>query len=58
MKKNTLVGVIVAGVCAIGAAIGIGALMKKGNNEEDVDGAETEEETNEEVESEEEEFEG
>ena len=54
MKKNKLVGAIVTGVFAVGAAFGIAALCKGGKNEEcDCEADCEEDETCEETDSEE-----
>ena len=51
MKKQTLIGITVGAICAIGAAFGITALAKKGKNEDGDCEAESDEETYEEVDS-------
>ena len=53
MKKSKLVGTIGAIVIGIGAAIGIGALVKKGKNEDCEEGEYVYDETCEEADSEE-----
>lgn len=53
MKKSKLVGTIGAIVIGIGAAIGIGALIKKGKNEDCEEGEYVYDETCEEADSEE-----